>query len=90
MNTKIGILRGAKQKTIYRYIALSLLIGYLATDLLGALAGWALSTRCVIGAVLATGGCYLATWAMDKNKVLLFFSGFFTAALLFVLVLKFL
>ncbi len=61
MNTKIGILRGAKQKTIYRYIALSLLIGYLATDLLGALAGWALSTRCVIGAVLATGGCYFAT-----------------------------
>lgn len=92
MNTLNGILKSAKQKITYHldYIALSLVImGCSVIDLLGVLTGWALSTRCVIGAVLITGGCYLATWTTNDNKALLFFSGFLTALLLFVLVLKF-
>ena len=91
MNTLNDILKSAKQKTIYHldYIALSLLImGCSAAGLLGVLAGWALSTRCVIGAVLISGGCYLATWANNNNRALLFLSGFFSAILLFVVVFK--
>lgn len=87
MNTLNCILKSAKQKVSYHldYIALSLLImGCAGIDLLGFLTGWTLSTRVVIGAVLITGGCYLATW-ITQSKILLFLSGFFTV-LLFALV----
>lgn len=90
MSTFMGILKSAKHKITYHHIALSLLImGYLATDLVGDLIGWERSTGTVIGAVLVTGGCYLATWKIKNNKALLFLSGFFTALLLCLLILKF-
>ena len=90
MSTFVSILKSAKHKITYDYIALSLLImGFLATDLVGTLIGWERSTGTVIGAVLITGGCYLATWIMKDNKTLLFLSGFLTALLLCLLILKF-
>ncbi len=90
MSTFVGILKSAKHKITHDYIVLSLLImGVLGTDLVGNLIGWELSTRTVIGAVLVTGGCYLATWKGKDNKALLFLSGFFTALLLCLLILKF-
>ncbi len=89
MSTFVGILKSAKHKITYDYIILSLLIiGFLATDLVGNLIGWERSTGTVIGAVLMTGGCYLATWKLKDNKALLFLSGFFTALLLCLLILK--
>ena len=90
MSTFVGILKSAKHKITHDYIVLSLLImGVLATDLVGNLIGWELSTRTVIGAVLTTGGCYLVTWKYKNNKALLFLSGFLTALLLCLLILKF-
>lgn len=90
MSTFVDILKSAKHKVTYRYIALSLLImGVLATDLVGNLIGWKHSIGTVIGAVLIAGGCYLATWKDKDNKALLFLSGFFTALLLCLLILKF-
>lgn len=90
MSTFVGILKSAKHKITHDYIVLSLLImGSLAMGLVGDLIGWELSTRSVIGAVLLTGSCYLATWIEKDNKTLIFLSGFFTALLLFLLILKF-
>ena len=90
MNTIVGILDRAKHKTICHldHIGLSMLIiGYIILEY-GNLIGWTLSSRGLIGAVLICIGCYCWTWATKNCKLLLFFSGFFSACLLILVLTK--
>lgn len=90
MNTVISILEKTKHKTKYHadYIGtLMLILGFIILEY-GNLIGWTLSSRGLFGAVLIAGGCYSCTWARKDDKMLLFFSGFFSAFLLLLVLTK--
>lgn len=80
----------AIHKTKYHidYVGLSVMIIGLIILQFGDLIGWTLSSRGILAAMLATGGCYCCTWKREFDKLCFFFSGFFSAILLFLVTTK--